>query len=229
MNKLAIPISTKEEAMIAQKAGADRLELSIRALVGGLTPSNEQITDVLMNTSLPCYVLIRPNLNTYNLTDDEFKKLLHIMDLLKLTSVKGISIGVLKDGKIDKEKLEIIIQNKGDLELVFNHAIDSVFNYEEELEYLIEHDGIDFIETTGSVETIVDGYTRLIPYLDRIRNKLIIARGLAANNINLLLQSGFTNIIYQCKSSLVIDVGRFGGDLLSYDKVVEFSKLIKGL
>ncbi len=227
MNKLEISVSNIEEAIIAEKGGADSLELAIKSERGGLTPSLIQISEILTQTKLPCYILIRPRLDSYNLTEEEFTQLLHLVEIAKMIPVKGISIGLLKDGKIDREKLDRVIAIKGRLELVFNHAIDSVFNYETDLEYLISHDGVDWIQTTGSSETIIDGYKRILPYMDSIRNKLIVGRAINLENIYELLEADLKGIVYQCKSSLVVN-DEFDGEILSLEKVREFSEILKG-
>ncbi len=226
MNKLEISVSTSGEAIIAEQGGADRLELAIKSEQGGLTPDLKQISDVLANTTLPCYILIRPRIDSYELTDEEFTQLLHIIEIAKLTTAKGISIGLLKYGKIDRKKLERVIEVKGDLELVFNHAIDSTYNWDEEMQYLIENEGVDWIQTTGSTETIIDGYNRLLPLMDTIKEKLIVGRAINYYNIYNLLDGGVVDVVYQCRTAL----NTYDGfdNSLSLEKVREFSKILKG-
>ncbi len=227
MNKLEISVCNKEEAIIAERGGADRLELAIMSEKGGLTPTMHQISEVLSVTSLPSYILIRPRLDSYNLSEQEFKEVLHLVGVANLSTAKGISVGLLKDGKIDREKLEKIIAMKGDLEIVFNHAIDSVYDYETELEYLINNDGIDYIQTSGSAETIFDGYKRILPFQDKLKDKLILGRSINPDNINQLIENGFDGVVFQCKSSLVNEHDE-NNVQLSLSKVEEFSKILKG-
>ncbi len=226
MNKLEISVSTKEEAIIAEKGGADRLEVAIKSERGGLTPNLYQFRDVLTYTKLPCYILIRPKLDSYELTNDEFANLLNMIEIARLSTAKGISIGVLKNGKIDREKLDIIIQAKGHLELVFNHAIDSTYNYEEEMDYLLSLDGVRWIQTTGSAETIMDGYKRLKPYLNMAREKIIVSRAIDSENIHTLLNNGINDIVFQCKYSLVNHDGYLNP--LSLERVKEINNILKG-
>ncbi len=225
MNKLEISVSTREEARIAEQGGADRLEVAIKSEQGGLTPDMAEISDVLATTKLPCFILIRPRVDSYELTEKEFHQMLHIIEVAKLSTAKGISIGMLKHGKIDKVKLEKAIEAKGHLELVFNHAVDSTYEWEEEMKYLIEHEGVDWIQSTGSTETIIDGYKRLLPLMDVIKDKLIVGRGINAVNITKLLDDGITDVVYQCRTALNI----YDGDdnSLSLEKVIDFSKLLK--
>ncbi len=225
MNRLEISVSTSGEAIIAEQGGAHRLELAIKSEQGGLTPDLKQISDVLAHTTLPCYILIRPRVDSYELTEQEFKQLLHIISIAKLTPAKGISIGLLKNGKVDKKKLEEVISVKGDLELVFNHAIDSTRNWDEEIHYLIEHDGVSWIQTTGSTETIIDGLSRLAPLMDKIKDKLIVGRAINTDNINKIFEAGINNVVYQCRTALNVYDGF--NNSLSLEKVKDFSNILK--
>ncbi len=226
MNKLEIPVNSKEEAIIAEAGGADRLEISLFNEIGGITPTLEEISDVIANTKLPCYLFIRPTEETWQVTEEEFQGIMHFIDIAKIVNLKGISIGILKDGKIDREKLEAIIEVKGNLEIVFNHAIDSVYNYEEELKYLIDNEQVDWIQTSGSSRTIFDGYKRILPFLDEIKDKLIIGKHLNSRNVSKLLEAGFENVVFQAKGSLT--VGDKYTKTLSLDEIKEFVRVIKG-
>ncbi len=220
MNKIEIPVNSKEEAIIAEKGGADKLELSIKSESGGLSPTLSEISDVISNTTLPCYLLIRPSIETFQLNEEEFANLLHYIEIAKISKVKGISIGVLKDGKVDRERLDKIISVKGELELVFNRAIDSTYDYESEIKYLIDNEGVDWIQTSGSSETMFDGYKRILPFIDEIRPKLVIGKAINSNNISKLIEAGFTDVTYQVKGSLL--VGDEYSQTLSIDKIKEF-------
>ncbi len=221
MNKLEISVNTKEQAIIAQAGGADRIEVTNQALFGGVTPSIEDITEVITHTDLPCFIQLRPTVERWSLNDEEFNKILHIIELAKIAGVKGIVIGAIKDGKIDKEKLEKIIKVKGDLKLTFNHAIDSTFEYEEELEYLINNPGIDWIITNGSTSKIFDGIKRLLPYKEQLKGKLIIGGSVNSKNVSEILDYGFEDIIFQCNTSLYDEDGT-----LSMDNIKEFKSII---
>lgn len=224
-NILEISVSSKEQVEIAEQGGADRLELTIDSEKGGTTPTMECISSLLINTKLPCFVVLRPRVDTYNITEEEFKELLHQIEIIKLTPVVGVSLGFIKDGKVDNERLEQVIKVKGHLQLVFNHAIDSVFDYEMEINKLINNDGVDWIQTTGGSETFIDGYKRILPFLEDIKPKLIVARGINEGNVEKLINNGFDGVIYQCKNSLMEKIDNVS--TLSLDKIKQFSKLLR--
>ncbi len=226
MNLLEIAINTKEEALIAEEGGADRLEIAILSNRGGLTPTIEEIADVLSATTLPSYILFRPRLDTYEISDEDFAELLHYIGLLRMTPAKGITIGLIKDGQIDKEKINKIIEVKGDLEIAFNHAIDSTYNYEENIEWLVNNDGIDWIQTSGSSSTILDGYKRIIPLFEKVKSKLVLCRGINSDNIEKLIDAGFEGVVFQCRHGILnYEISDYS---ISLEKIQEFSRILRG-
>ena len=53
--------TTVSGALMAQNAGADRIELCVGLETGGLTPSYGLISSVMEQVDLPVHVLIRPH------------------------------------------------------------------------------------------------------------------------------------------------------------------------
>jgi copper homeostasis protein len=60
MKKIEIACFNLESALIAQKAGADRVELCADMSVGGTTPTIEIIQQARENFIIDLYVMIRP-------------------------------------------------------------------------------------------------------------------------------------------------------------------------
>lgn len=221
---LEVVVGNKEEAIIAEKAGADRIEISTSPEKGGLTVNLEDIASIIITVDIPSYIMIRPTSATYEYTEEEFSRILHTIELCKLLDVKGISVGFLKDGKIDRDRLEKILLIKGDLEVVFNRAIDSVINYEEELEYLNSLKEIIYIQTSGSAQTAFDGRHRFAPLLHKYKNKLVISSGLTSNTIIKLLEEGVDCLIFQLNSGVRINEKL--NSFISYDKIKEIRNII---
>ncbi len=226
MNKerLEVVVSNKEEAIIAEKAGADRIEISINPESRGLTVDVDDITDIVVSVEIPSYVMIRPSSASYEFTDEEFTNMLHTIELCKIAGVKGISIGFLKEGKLDRERLQKIYDIKGDLEIVINRAIDSVINYEEEIEYLATNENIDYIQTSGAAETAFDGRFRFKPMMNKYPNKFVLSSGMNIDTIEKLLSEDIDRVIFQMNSGARKD-GTFN-TFLSFDKIKEVKDLL---
>ncbi len=226
MNKkrLEVVVENKEEAIIAEKAGADRIEISISPERRGLTVDIEDITSIVVSVDIPAYVVIRPTFTTYEYSKEEFDRILHIIELCKFSGVKGITVGFLKEGKIDREKLQRIIDIKGNLEIVISRAIDSVIDYEEEIKYLISNKFIDYIQTSGSAETALDGRFRFIPMISKYPDKFVLSSGLDYESISKLLKLNVKNVVFQVNSGVRKD-GTFNS-FISFDKINEIKKVL---
>lgn len=223
--RLEIAVENKEEAIIAEKAGADRIEISTNLEKRGLTVSVKDITNIVVSVNIPSYVMIKPSSSSYEFTEEEFSLMLQTIELCKLANVKGIIIGFLKKGKIDRERLEKIINIKGDLEIVINRAIDSVVNYEKEVEYLVTHPKINYIQTSGAAETVFDGRFRLKPLIMKYPDKFILSSGLNKNIIEKLIDEDIDRVIYQMNSGARKN-GNFN-TFFSFDKISEVKGILK--
>ncbi len=214
-NKLEVPIRSIQEIYKAELAGADSLELSIREEKGGVTPSLDLFTDMIWTLTIPCYLVLRSNYYSYEVSDEDFKNnILHFLEIAKITGMTGVSVGILKDGVIDKERIEQIIERKGDLEIHFSHAIDSSMNYEEDLEWLINNEYITRIATSGSADTIFDGFTRLEQFKNKIKGKLTIGKSIDKDNVHKIFENGYDEVVIQARYSL-----------LDFDKQLDYEKI----
>lgn len=218
---LEVVISTKEEAIIAEAAGADRLEISINHQRRGTTQDVHDISGIISVVSIPSYVLIRPNPFTYEYSDEEFNRVLHVIEICKISNIKGVTIGFLKNGKIDREKLDYILKIKGELEINFSRAIDSVVDYEEEIKYLESLESISAIHTSGAAETVIDGYVRLRNILGKSK-KIIFSGALNVEGITKLDQCGVKTKIYQVNSGVRINYDY--NNLISFDMIKEIKE-----
>lgn len=75
MNKIIFEacVDSIDSAILAEKAGADRIELCSDLDSGGLTPSYGLIRIVLERLSIPVNVLIRPRVGDFNYSTEEFE------------------------------------------------------------------------------------------------------------------------------------------------------------
>ena len=72
MKKIEIACFNLESALIAQKAGADRLELCADMSVGGTTPTIEIINQAREHLNIDLYVMIRSRGGSFVYSDSEF-------------------------------------------------------------------------------------------------------------------------------------------------------------
>ena len=99
-----------QSAIIAEKAGAGRVELCDNPIEGGTTPSYGSLLQTRNKINIPLYPLIRPRAGNYFYDDEEFEIIIADIKICKEIGCDGISIGVQKlNGLIDTERFKKIV------------------------------------------------------------------------------------------------------------------------
>ncbi len=129
---LEVVVQNAEELRIAQDNGANRVELVLAPLKGGLTPAEATLKEVAGVARIPVMVMIRPTDRDFNYTEAEFAGMLKTLELLKSTPLPlmpgrkfGAVMGVQKaDGSLDLARMQALAKAGAGLELVCHMAFD---------------------------------------------------------------------------------------------------------
>jgi copper homeostasis protein len=190
-------VATVSDAIAAQEAGADRLELCSALEVGGLTPSRAMIEACIAAVSIPVVVMIRPRPGGFCYDDREFNLMRREIDLLAGCGARGVVFGVLnRDGGLDAGRIEKLIIATGPLETVFHRAIDFVRDPVEAAGELCSM-GITRVLTSGGEPTAIEGATRIRAMIQATKGRLQVlpGGGVRANNVaDLLARTGCDQI-----------------------------------
>jgi len=146
------------QSINAENGGADRLELCARLDLDGLTPDIETISAVKQLCDIPVRVIIRPREGGFVYNDDEFSEMkTSILKCIEL-GVEGVVFGITTaDNKLDIPRIDELAKLAQPLKVTIHKAIDSVDNPIEELNRLMELDGISAVLTSGKGITWYDG------------------------------------------------------------------------
>ena len=176
---LEVCANSYESAINAEKAGAHRIELCENLAVGGLTPNYKLAKEVIIDLSIPVFILIRPRDGDFNYSKNEFEQIKKDIILFKDLGCKGIVSGILtKDKNLDINRTKELIKLSKPLEFTFHRAFDEVINPIETLHQLIKLK-VNRLLTSGQMKTAIKG-------IDMIK-KLII---LSEDNIKIMPGSG---------------------------------------
>ena len=116
-----------DEAILAEKNGAHRIELCSRLDLDGLTPHRNMIKDVINSVKIPVKVMIRPRGGNFVYDGKELDVMKEDILYCKRVNVSGIVFGVLKDDKtVDLIATRLLTDTSDGLEITFNKAIDEV-------------------------------------------------------------------------------------------------------
>ncbi len=151
-------VETFEEAVLAEKLGANRIELCSELQFDGLTPSFELMQKTCSALKIPVMVMIRPRAGNFVYSEEEINQMKSEIDFTKKTGVFGVVFGLLtSDNKIDEKNTGILAEYAHPLPVTFHKAIDELENPVEGVLVLKKIDGIKRILTSGGKPTANEG------------------------------------------------------------------------
>lgn len=174
-----------ESCMLAQAAGAHRIELCDNPGEGGTTPSYGFIKSARENLQIELYPIIRPRGGDFFYSDAEFEVMKADVKVCKELGCDGVVIGILHtDGTIDKKRCGELVQLAYPMGVTFHRAFDRVKDDAQALEDVIEI-GCERILTSGLVPSALDGAETLASLIKQADERIIImpGSGVRADNI----------------------------------------------
>jgi len=168
-----------DEAILAEKNGANRIELCSRLDLDGLTPHRNMIKDVINSVKIPVKVMIRPRAGNFVYHDHELNVMKDDILYCKRVNVSGIVFGVLKEDKtVDLIATRLLSDIATGLEITFHKAIDEVSSIFTELDRLRNIQAVTNILTSGGADSAMEGSDTLKEMVTRYKDQLtIIAAG----------------------------------------------------
>ena len=192
------------QAFLAEKLGANRIELCSDLSQGGTTPNYGNVKKCKQKLKIPLFCIIRPRAGNFIYSEEEIEIM---KDDIKLfitdCNTDGIVIGLLtKDNNnIDYENLKKLIEYSRNLNkninITFHMAIDEIINdnnYKEIINNL-NNFNINRILTKGGKIFNINNIKKYIEFINENNLNIIILPGKGITNLN------YENIIKQtnCK------------------------------
>ena len=193
--KIEICSDSLESILIANKVGANSIELCSCMTVGGVTPSSALIKKAVEISKIPIHCLIRPREGHFVYNDYEFNTIINDIKYAKENGVKGIVIGVLtEDFKINITQLDKIIKVSKGLKITFHRAFDSIVDSKKAID-LLSKIGVNRILSSGKANKAVNGIKNLIDWKN-YDSKILIQPGGGIDKSSALLfkNEGFESI-----------------------------------
>lgn len=198
--ELEICCYSVDSVIMAQSAGADRVELCAGFTEGGITPSAGAIKTALMN-QIDCYVMIRPRGGDFYYSEAEISQMRRDIDYARDCGAHGIVLGLLRQkGDIDVINLRTLLAHAGDMKVTFHRAFDMVRNPKEALETLIA-EGCHRILTSGCKATAIEGLELIKELVEQSQNRIGIMAGSGVNykNVKNFIEAGVQSVHFSAK------------------------------
>ena len=222
MKKIEIACFNLESALIAQKAGADRVELCADMSVGGTTPTIEMIKQARENLTIDLYVMIRPRGGNFVYSEAELEQMKLEIETIKKLGVNGFVFGILNEDKtIHIEQNIALVELAKPLPCTFHRAFDAVLDYEKALEDVISC-GFSNILTSGTFPNVMEGKEVLQQLVIQANNRIKImpGGGLRSTNISELNEIVNANWYH---SSAITD----GSEIANPEEIIQLKKKLQ--
>jgi len=192
---LEICCYSAESAILAQKNGADRVELCDNFLEGGTTPSAGTIKYVREKIKIGLHPIIRPRGGDFCYNEYEFEVIIRDIRKARDMGADGIVTGILKpNGTYDLPRMEKVIKTAYPLRVTSHRAFDMCNDPHKAIRELIDI-GVERILTSGQQNTAIEGIELLHELQLKFGAEIIImpGSGVTAENIaRLVSETGCT-------------------------------------
>lgn len=222
MKKIEIACFNLESALIAQKSGADRVELCADMSVGGTTPKIEIIQQAREHLTIDLYVMIRPRGGNFVYSDTEFEQMKSQIETIKKLGVNGFVFGILhKDKTINIEQNLALVELAKPFPCTFHRAFDEVSNYEKALEDVISCE-FSTILTSGTFPNVMEGKEVLKQLVNQANNRIEIMPGGGLRSTNISELNEIVNANW-CHSSAITD----GSEIASPEEIMQLKNKLQ--
>ena len=179
-------VESLSEALIAEKRGADQLELCSDLANDGLTPDTVLTEKILETISIPLKVMIRHRKGDFFYDKSDISIIRNQINSMKLIGIKDVVFGSLTHlNRINLEQIKMVSEWAYPMNVTYHKAIDLSENFFEDTELLLQFKNVKSLLTSGQASTAEKGYLTLKRLLaDYGKNIKIISAG-SINDKNL--------------------------------------------
>ncbi|WP_432355816.1 copper homeostasis protein CutC [Sporosarcina sp. A2] len=197
--ELEIIATSLEDARIAEKAGADRLELCSSLTEGGLTPSLGLVEAVVQGVSIPVHVIVRPHSRTFCYSEEDIQVMLADIQHIRSAGAVGIVIGILDETKrVDISNLKRFLEAVGDMNVTFHRAFDEIDDQLKAIETIGDFSQIQRILTSGGQAPAPESKEKIRQLVEKTKNTsvtILAGNGMTPEGLSSFIEAtGVTEI-----------------------------------
>ena len=177
MTLVEAAVDTLQSALIAERAGASRIELCADLSDGGTTPSAGLISEVVERVAIPVFVMVRPRGGGFVYSSDEIAVMHRDIEIARREKADGIVTGALDStGRIDTRQTRELLQVAQGMPVTFHRAFDFTPDPGEALEHLIAI-GVNRVLTSGGAPTALEGVDTIARLVQQSHGRITVMAG----------------------------------------------------
>lgn len=151
-------VESATQAIWAQAAGADQIELCSRLDLDGLTPSRSLVQNVVHCIDVPVKVMIRPHPGSF-VYDPADRRAMHaaIAEFATIGVRHFVTGGLTADGSLDRNLLDAMLDAFPEMTFTVHKVIDLCHQPISEILWLASKGRITHVLTSGGQPTALQG------------------------------------------------------------------------
>jgi len=182
-------VDSLDDAINAEKNGANRIELCGRLDLDGLTPSKDLIKSAFSVLKIPIRVMIRPKHPSFVYSEDEISTMIDDIKFCKNLGLDGVVFGCLdEEYNFEMKQINRLSEVAKPLNVIIHKAIDSTSSVIESLSLISKNSNINGVLTSGGERFAINAVETLKKMLVLVPNRfeIIIAGGITFQNFDKL-------------------------------------------
>ncbi len=186
--RIEVCAGSLESALVAQDAGAYRVELCAGMPEGGTTPSYGEIVLARRMLDIKLHVIIRPRGGDFLYSSLEQEIMLRDIEAARNVGADGVVLGCLTaDADVDCLAMERMMEAAKGMSVTFHRAFDMTRDPMDALEKVVSL-GCDRILTSGQKGRAEEGCDLIGRLVEAARGRIIImpGSGVSADNIYMI-------------------------------------------
>jgi copper homeostasis protein len=227
---LEIIVCTVEDAVAAERGGANRLEIISHYEVGGLTPSFDLVREITSTVKVPARVMLRES-EPFIVTDGiEIERLCDAARAFARLPIDGFVLGFLREAPdglhIDHDLLSRVLACAPNLKATFHRAFEELPDPIRAIGELKRHPQIDCILSRGKGEAWVAELDRFIEWELAARHemRMLLGGGVGKEAIEVFCKGSSIRAFHIGQA--VRDRERIDGAVLA-ERVKEIEELVR--
>ncbi|MDR5738746.1 MULTISPECIES: copper homeostasis protein CutC [unclassified Caballeronia] len=154
---LEVIATTTGDARVAERGGANRIELVTAMGEGGLTPSIGLIESVIDAVRIPVNVIVRPHSRSFVYDADDYAVMLRDVRAIAKTGANAIVVGMLTPhGDVDVDGLSRVAEAADGLKITFHRAVDEARDLHAAFDALLRFETVTNVLTSGGKASVLD-------------------------------------------------------------------------
>jgi copper homeostasis protein len=179
---LEVIVTDEREAALAQRAGANRVELVTARERGGLTPDFATVERVVAAVTIPVHVIVRPHDSGFVYDMRARNAIVHDARRLGKLGAAALVVGGLDvKGNIDRDLLAAIA-DASDLPFTFHRAFDETIEPLKAYDELVDAPNVVRVLTSGAAASAWEGRALLQTLTQRSGLVVLAGGGITPHN-----------------------------------------------